>query len=179
MKAEIDFQSTDRFNISFGMVLVTVAMLVGYLFVNYLGAVLKSFSYNMLFLVIFSGLVFLIYSILGASFVNTGYKGLKESEGLAKKMKFEQMVNQILDQDLKLIDIKLKQLEYNEKVRSLKGIDKSKALGIQDLNEVLYRDIPNVVAQALDTNYYEKIYPEIVKNITKKSGEMKNKKQAN
>lgn len=173
MKIEIDFQSTNRFLMSSGFVLVTMSIIVGYSFFNLL---LTQYSPDKLGLAIFLGITFLGYLLIGCNAVQKGYNGLKEFEGLEKKFKFENMVNQILDQDLKLIDIKLKQLEYNEKLRSLKEIDRSKSFRIQELNEVRYRDIQNVVAQALDPNFYENTYPEIVKNITKKSKEIKNKK---
>lgn len=173
MKTEIDFQSTNRFLMSLGTVLVTMSIIVGYSFIYYVRLLLTQYSLYMLVLAILLGIIFFGFFLFGGNAVRRGYDGLKEFEGLEKKFKFENMVNQILDQDLKLIDIKLKQLEYNEKVRSLKKIDGSKSLGIQELNEVLYRDIQNVVAQALDPNFYENTYPEIVKNITKKSEEIK------
>ncbi len=170
MKTEIDFQSTTRFEMSVGIILLTISIILfRYLFINSLGLLLDHYSLVMLIVVISSFILFFLYFYFGLHLIKKGYNGLKESEGLAKKLRFEQMVNQILDQDLKLINIKLKQIEYNEKVTSLKEKDKSTSLGIQELNTVQYRDIKGVVAQALDANFYEKTYPEIVKNITKKS----------
>jgi hypothetical protein len=154
---------------SLGIVLVTISIILGYLFIILLVDFLSDpNSMVKLLLFLLSFIIFIIYLYLGIKLVKNGYSGLKEIEGLEKKSKFEQMVNQILDQDLKLIDIKLKQLEYNEKVRLLKEKDKSIPLGTKALEELQFRDIKNVVEQALDSNFYENTYPDIIKTLPKK-----------
>lgn len=176
MKTEIDFQSSTRFEMSTGIVLFTISILIFiYIFINSLELLLASYSPVILFLVISSFILFLMYFYFGLKLVKKGYNGLKKSEGLEKKYKFEHMFNQILEQDLKLIELKLKQLEYNEKVRSLN--EKVRSLnekGVENLKEMQYRDLKTTVAQALDPDYYENTYPEIVKNITKRQENINN-----
>ncbi|MCK4796736.1 MAG: hypothetical protein KAT05_05100 [Spirochaetes bacterium] len=180
MKAEIDFQSTNRFEMSLGIILITISIILGYfsgdLFVNFLSdrsSLLKFFSF------IFSFVVFILYVYEGSFLVKKGYTGLKEFEGFEKKLKFEYMVKQILDQDLKLIDIKLKQFEYNEKVRLLNEKDKGISHGTKPLQEIQYRDIKNVVEQALNPNFYEDTYSDMIENSTekRKKPDIHNKKE--
>lgn len=175
MKTEIDFQSTNRFELSLGFVIATISLYLGYLSINlFVDLYYDPHSNVKLLLFLLSLIIFLIYFVQGIMLVKKGYNGLKESEGWEKKFRFEQMVNQILEQDLKLIDIQLKQMEYNEKVKSLKQIEEEIYNGILDLKLKKFRNIEQIVVQALDTNFYENTYPEIVKNI-KKMGE-ENKK---
>lgn len=159
MKTEIDFQSTNRFFMSIGFALCIISIIPASLLLYGSDSILNS--------IILFALV-ILFLFMGLLLLHKGYNGLKEFEDLEKKTKFEYMVNQILDQDLKLIDIKIKQLEYNGQVRILKETDKSTPLGIKTLKEVQYRDIPNVVAQALNPNFYEKTYPNLVKSSTEK-----------
>ena len=150
MKVEIDFQSTNRFLMSIGFAICIISIVPSYMLLY--GSNSKNTT---IFLIISSALVLLI----GLLLICKGYIELKRSEDQEKKMKFEFMVNQILDQDLKLINLKIKQLEYNEKVKLLKK-DNSTTLGIKDLNEVKLREIPDVARQALNPNFYEETYPE-------------------
>ena len=150
MKVEIDFQSTNRFLMSIGFAICIISIVPSYMLLY--GSNSKNTT---IFLIISSALVLLI----GLLLIFKGYIELKRSEDQEKKMKFEFMVNQILDQDLKLINLKIKQLEYNEKVKLLKK-DNSTTLGIKDLNEVKLREIPDVARQALNPNFYEETYPE-------------------
>ena len=150
MKVEIDFQSTNRFLMSIGFAICIISIVPSYMLLY--GSNSKNTT---IFLIISSALVLLI----GLLLICKGYIELKRSEDQEKKMKFEFMVNQILDQDLKLINLKIKQLEYNEKVKLSKK-DNSTTLGIKDLNEVKLREIPDVARQALNPNFYEETYPE-------------------
>ena len=152
MKAEIDFQSTNRFLMSIGFAICTISIVPAYMLLY------GSNSKNTTFLSIFLALVLSI----GLLLIYKGYIELKRSEDQEKKIKFEFMVNQILDQDLKLINLKTKQLEYNEKVRLLNKDNNTTPSKI-GLKEVELREIPDVVRQALNPNFYEKTYPNFKK----------------
>ena len=73
-------------------------------------------------------------------------------------MKFEFMVNQIIEQDLKLIEIMMKNLEYNEKIRLIKNKGISLPAGFKELDEKEFRGIEAIARQALDPNFYDKTY---------------------
>ena len=155
---EIDFQSTNRFLMSLGFAVCTISIVPAYmLFYGY------NSENTTILLTTFLTFVLLI---IGLCFINKGYSELKKSEDEEKKMKFEFMVNQILDQDLKFINLKIKELEYNEKVMLLKK-DNSTSLFIKDLNEKKLREIPDVVYQALNPNFYEETYPNRGINVNK------------
>lgn len=156
MEAKIDFQSTNRFKLSFGLVIMLTDFVLALLF----RIPLTEPSTSLI-------LWFLIY-LIGVGFFYEGYKGLRENEKFERKLKFEQMINQILEQDLRLLDIMNKRIEYNEKVRSIREKDKSIPLGTKPLEEVQHRGIELIIAQALDPDFYENTYPNIFKNINKK-----------
>ncbi|WP_048063197.1 hypothetical protein [Methanococcoides burtonii] len=71
------------------------------------------------------------------------------------------MINQILKQDLQLINLKIRCLEYNEKVRDLKANNIPAPLGLKELNEIYPRDFPNIAKQALYPDFYDKTYPNL------------------
>lgn len=87
-----------------------------------------------------------------------GFKELKNLEKLEKKMKFEFMVNQIIEQDLRLIEIMMKNLEYNEKIRLIKDKGISLPAGFKELDEKEFRGIQAIARQALDPDFYDKTY---------------------
>ena len=163
MKVEIDFQCTNRFRMSMGFTICMISIVPTFMLLY--GSNPKAIS--MSFAVVFCILLLPV----GLFLLRKGYNGLKEFEVIEEKLKFEFMVNQILDQDLKLIHLKIKQLEYNEKVRLLKEKNKSTSTGIKDLNEVQLRDIPDIVVQALNPNFYEETYQDIIKKIRKRRNE--------
>ena len=100
----------------------------------------------------------IIILAFGLSILNHGFKELKNLETLEKKMKFEFMVNQIIEQDLKLIEIMMKNLEYNEKIRLIKNKGISLPAGFKELDEKEFRGIEAIARQALDPNFYDKTY---------------------
>ena len=153
MKVEIDFQSTNRFLMSIGFAICTISIVPAYMLLY--GSNSKNTT---IFLIISLALVLSI----GLLLICKGYIELKRSEDQEKKIKFEFMVNQILDQDLKLINLKTKQLEYNEKVRLLNKDNNTTPSKI-GLKEVELREIPDVARQALNPNFYEKTYPNFKK----------------
>ena len=152
MKPDIDFQSTNRFFMSTGLALIIVAIVL------FFGFQPEGLFLSMPIIILLLGLCFFIY----------GFKKLKNLEELEKKMKFEFMVNQIIEQDLKLIDMKIKNLEYNEKIRLLKEKDISSPAGFKKLDEKQFRSIEDIVRQALNPNFYEETYAKIIKEINKK-----------
>jgi heme/copper-type cytochrome/quinol oxidase subunit 4 len=95
MKVEIDFQSTNRFLMSIGFAICTISIVPAYMLLY--GSNSKNTT---IFLIISLALVLSI----GLLLIYKGYIELKRSEDQEKKIKFEFMVNQILDQDLKLIN---------------------------------------------------------------------------
>lgn len=151
---EIDFQSTNRFLMSLGFAICTMSIVLAYMLL---------YGYNSknttILLTSFLTLVLiLIIGIIGLFLIYKGYSELKKSEGQEKKMKFEFMVNQILDQDLKFINLKTKEIEYNEKVSLLKKDNTPQY--IEDLKEVKLREFPDIARQAKNPNFYEETYPE-------------------
>ena len=155
MKVEIDFQSTNRFFMSSGLALIIIVIVLYFLFQ----------PEKLLLVPIISILILGVYLFI------YGIKELKRMEDLEKKLKFEIMLNQIIDQDLKLINIKNKTLEYNEKVRSIKENEMSIPLGVKELEETNHRGIESIIYQALNSQFYEQTYPKLIENIYK----MKNK----
>lgn len=161
MEAKIDFQSTNRLKMSVGFVIVLTDFIVGSL--NQIPLIPQLIP--QLFA---KWILWIIFLIIGTFVFYTGYIGMIENEKFERKLKFEQMISQILEQDLKLLDIMNKRLEYNEKVRSIKEKDKSTPLGIKPLEEVQHRGIELIIAQALNPDFYDDTYPNIIKNINKK-----------
>jgi len=167
MKMEIDFQSTNRFLMSLGFAICTISIVPAYiLFYGYN-------SENTTILLTFLTFVLLI---IGLCLINKGYSELKKSEDEEKKMKFEFKINQIIDQDLKFINLKIKELEYNEKVSMLKK--DNTALYIKDLKEKKLREFPDVVDQALNLNFYEETYPNRGINVNKTEDNKKQKRRS-
>ena len=152
MKMEIDFQSTNRFLMSLGFAFCTISIVPAYM-------LLYGYNSENTTISLTSFLTFVLILIIGLLLINKGYSELKKSEGQEKKMKFEFMVNQILEQDLKFINLKIKELEYNEKVMLLKK-DNSTTQFIKDLKEVKLREFPAIAHQAKNPNFYEETYPE-------------------
>jgi len=159
MKAEIDFQSTNRFFMSMGFALCMIANIPAFLLL---------YSSDSIVQLILFVVLFILFLSIGLKLLLKGYNGMKQFEALEEKSKFEYLVNQILDQDLKFIDIRIKLFEYNEKVKLLKEMDKSTYLGINPLKEIQHRDIQLIVEQALDPNFYKNTYPDIITKITEK-----------
>ena len=151
MKIDIDFQSTNRFFMSTGLALIIVAIVL-----------IFGFQPGGLFL-----LITIIILLFGLYLFIYGFKELKNFEDLEKKIKFEFMVNQIIEQDLKLIEIMIKNLEYNEKIRLIKDKDISLPGGFEKLEEKQFRSIKGIVRQALNPNFYDETYPKISGEIGK------------
>ncbi len=65
---------------------------------------------------------------------------------------FELNIKNILEQDLTFLELKLKELEYNEKVNDYNNKYNT------NLNSIKWRDMKSIVKQARTPDFYEKTY---------------------
>lgn len=154
MNSNIDFQSTNRFLMSLGFAFCITAIILTYLLLTFpptnLVLILWIFAFSLL--------------VMGFFLLYKGFTGLKATEDQDERLKFELMVNHILNQDLQFINLKIRSLEYNEKVRDLKKNNVAPPLGLKELNEIYPREFPAIAKQALDPDFYDKIYPNLIIN---------------
>ena len=141
MKPEIDFQSTNRFYMSSGLVLFIASVVLA----TQLIPLNSVFSNIFAIAIMFPGLLLIYY----------GHQKMKDMEKFEKQIKREQMVNQIIDQDLKLINLQIKVIEHNEKVNYVLKNNTSTL----EYKETRHRGIENIAKQALNPNFYEETYP--------------------
>lgn len=85
------------------------------------------------------------------SFIYGFYRFIKDNS-IDKSFKLESKILNIIEQDLRFIELKNKTLEYNERVEKYNKEHNEKLLSIK------HRDITDIVRQAENPRFYEETY---------------------
>lgn len=97
--------------------------------------------------------------------INQSLTEMKKIEDAARRYKQELTVSEIIKQDILLIDKDLKEIEYNKK------IDEHNNNNQQKIGHKQFRSIESIVRQALDPDFYENTYKDLLN--TGKKGKRK------
>jgi len=76
-------------------------------------------------------------------------------EAYEYKLKEEKCISEVIDQDFKLLQMKIMENEHNMKVRDFnKKLNNNK----EKIGEIRWRDVENMAKQALNLKFYNKVY---------------------
>jgi hypothetical protein len=152
MQTTIDYTSVGRFFISLGILLIVSSFVIYLYGLNLIGQIIPlasldggRFLNNLLFLAM--GLL-----VTGAIPFLYGIKRFAKDNSMDESLKFESKIKDILDQDLKFIELKFKTLEYNERV-----MEYNKKYG-KDVPTIQHRDFDSIAKQAMNPKFYEDTY---------------------
>ena len=109
----------------------------------------KGYSQGLLFVLI----LFIILLLLGLYAFVKSIPMLRKKELLSDKLLEEQIVKEVIDQDYKLMQMRILEKEYNMKVKEW-----NEKYPNQKFEEFNWRNIECIAKQALDSNFYEKTY---------------------
>jgi hypothetical protein len=165
MEAKVEFSSIGRFLISLG-VLMCVSGFGLYLYgLNLLCQVVSIAAIG-------EGLVLWEFMVISTLLLTVG--GIAFLIGLVRfwgdvsneeSFRLETKITNILDQDLKFIELKTKTLEYNEKV-----VDHNRKY-TNKVEHVLHRNFATIAQQAMNPNYYRDTYHPTKVKIKKETAE--------
>ncbi len=145
---KVDYTSEGRFFMSFGIYFFFIAMAILFSALWIVKDINLNFYLNTAL-----GLMY-VFGVGGVVLLGVGMFLFIHDGAKDRKYKFEVHFNNILDQDLKLIELKTKELDYNRKVLEFNKDFKS------NLETLKSRKIESFVRQAMDTHFYERNYTE-------------------
>ena len=109
----------------------------------------KGYSHGLLFVLI----LFIILLLFGLYAFVKSMPMLRKKELLSDKLLEEQIVKEVIDQDYKLMQMRVLEKEHNMKVKEWNEKHPN-----QKFEEFNWRNIEGIAKQALDSNFYEKTY---------------------
>ena len=141
---EISLKSSSRFCLSVGIILFSLAGMIVYYFINsFYPKTSKS-----IFLAIYA----ILFFIFGGYFIIAGYIQLLKEEKFLKKYKQEMMVTEILQQDIKNAELKIKNIEYNTQAHNYNS-----NYGDVKFEIGKFRDMESMGRQILDEDFYKNV----------------------
>lgn len=144
---KIDYTNIERFFMSIGVffLFIAITMLLSILWI--------SRDKNPNIFLNAANVLMWAFGIGGITLIALYVPRLRRKIERDEKYKFEINLKNIIDQDLKILELKTKELEYNRKVIEFNNDFKTK------IETIKGRDVEGIVRQALDLDFYEKTYP--------------------
>ena len=140
----IDFTSSSRFTISVGIVYLFLFFGIIYYFSQKLSGIASNGI-----LIIYA----VVLVIFGLGMFISGFNKLRDEEKFLKKYQYELMTSQIVEQDLKFQELRLKNIEAN-----LKAKEYNKKYQDMQYEIAKHREFASIGRQIVNPNFYEDVY---------------------